>query len=117
MHFAGEHLAAVLPPRGDGRARHVLVEVQGAQPRHLAGAEHHEVLLAQVAEDLAGERDRRVAERDRALREPGVGAHALADGEGAMEQAIDHAARAACIAGGLVGVLDLAEDLRLADDE
>ena len=64
----------------------MLVEVQGAQPRHLPRAEHHETLLAQVAEDLAGERDRRVGERDRALREPGVGANALADGEGTVDK-------------------------------
>ena len=117
VHFARQHLAAILPSRGDGRARHVLVEVHRAEPRHLAGAEDHEVLLAQVAEDLAGERDRRVAERDRALGEPGIGADTLADGEGAMEQAVDHAAGAARLAGGLVGVLDLPEDLRFADDE
>ena len=45
-----------------------------------------------------------------------VGANALGDGEGLLEQAVERIAQAARVARRLPGFLDLAEDLRLAED-
>ena len=87
------------------------------QLRHLAGAEDQDVQPRQLAEDLLGELDRGVAHRDRPFAEPGLRAHAFADGERGVKQPVRHRAGALHVARGRVRGLDLAEDLRLADDE
>ena len=71
----------------------------------------------EVAEDLARQFDRRIADRDRALAEAGFGAHPLADGERRVEQAMGHGAGELQVARRRVGALHLAENLRLADDQ
>ena len=89
----------------------------GGQLRHLAGADHEHGAGLQAAEDLARERDRRVADRYGALAEPGVRAHPFADRERPGEELVQERAGAPRTRGQRVGLLDLAEDLRLADDQ
>ena len=84
---------------------------------HLPGPHEQRPQVAELAEDLARERDRRVADRYRALAEPGLGAHALAGAEGPVEQPVEEDAGVLLLRGDRERVLDLAEYLRLAHDE
>ena len=84
---------------------------------HLAGAEDDDRAAVEVAEDLLGERDRGVADRDGAGAERGFRPHALADGEGRVEQAVEQRSGGFGLPGGAVRFFDLAENLRLADDQ
>ena len=92
-------------------------EVPRRQLGHLAGADDEHRRVAQVADDLARQAERRVADRHRALGQLGLAPHALAGGERGVEQAVEERAGRVQIGRGRVGLLHLAEDLRLADDE
>ena len=92
-------------------------QVDARELRHLARAEDEDAQPRQVAEDLPGELDGGVADRDGALGEAGFVAHALADRERGVEEPMGHGAREAEVARRGVGRLDLTEDLRLSDDE
>ena len=93
------------------------LQVDAGQLRHLAGAEDEDVQRREVAEDLARQLDRRIADRDRPLAEAGFGADPLADGERGVEEAMGHGAGKVQVARQRVGALHLAENLRLADDQ
>ena len=99
-------------------AAHALrAQVDARELGHLAGAEDEDAQAGEVTEDLPGELDRGVADRDRTFGEPGFVPHALADREGGVKQPMGHGAREVEVARGGVRRLHLAEDLRLADDE
>ena len=93
------------------------LQVHAGQLGHLAGAEDQHVEPLQVAEDLLRQRDRRVADRHGAFAEAGLGAHALADGERRVNSRLVSAPVTWRSLAFGVRVLDLAEDLRLADDQ
>ena len=98
-------------------AHFLRLHVDRRQLAHLAGADHHDVAAAEIAEDLARERDGGVAHRDGARAEAGLRPHALADGERRVEEAIEHRPRRARVGRGRVRLFHLPEDLRLADHE
>ena len=88
----------------------------GRQLGHLARAHDHDLLAGEGAEDLARQLDGRVAHRDGALANAGFRAHALGDSKGAGKDSLEQAAESALGFGDGVGGLELAEDLRLAQD-
>ena len=92
-------------------------QVHAGELGHLPGAEDEHVEAGKLAEDLSRQFDRRVADRNGALAEAGFAAHALADAEGGVEQAMRHRAGEVQLARGRVRRFDLTEDLRLADDQ
>jgi hypothetical protein len=93
------------------------LHVQGGQLAHLAGADDDDVASFQVAENLSREGDGRVAHRHGARAEAGFRAHALADREARVKQPVQHRADRLRLGRRGVRLLDLSEDLRLADDE
>ena len=108
---------ALAPAVGDEHRRHA-VRVEGARGLlgRLARADDHDVALGELAHGRAGglDGDRghgRVAGRDR-----GLGAHALAGGQRGAEELVGHRPGRARGQRPLVGALDLALDLGLADD-
>ena len=107
--------------RGAAADRDPLRLLRGEVPRrqlgHLAGADDQHRGVLQVAADLARQAERRVADRHRALGQLGLAAHALAGGERGVEQAVEERAGRVLIGRRGVGLLHLAEDLRLADDQ
>ncbi len=68
------------------------------------------------AEDLAGEIDGDGGDGDGVCADAGLGADALGDGEGSLEEGVERRGDGSDVAGDGVGLFDLAEDLRLADD-
>ena len=89
----------------------VLMEVTGGQFDGLPGADQHGRLFGQVAEDLAGQADRREGHRHRAAADGGVRAHRLGHREGVLEQASEQFAGGGAVGRGLEGALDLTQDL------
>ena len=85
------------------------------QLAHLAGADQHRGLVLETVEDRARQLDRRRADRHRAAGDAGLGAHPLGDRERLVEPAVQHRAGGADAGGAGVELLQLAEDLRLAD--
>ena len=115
--LGGEALGAGLGAVGDDEiGGAVLDEVAGGELGHLAGADEQDGFSGQGAEDLAGEVDGDRGDGDAGGADLGLGADALGDGEGALEQAFEGAGDGTDLAGDGVGLLDLAEDLGLADD-
>ena len=105
-------------PAGDRDLADLLrAQVLAGELRHFAGAQDQHVQAREVAEDLAAERDRRVTDRDGPFAQPGLGPHALADGEGGVEQPGRDRARVLQSARGRERLLHLPENLRLADHE
>ncbi len=84
---------------------------------HLPRAEQQRALALEPAERLRGQLDRRGRDRLRHLREPGLGADALARVEGVLEEPVQHRAGGTGRERGLVGLAHLPEDLSLARDE
>ena len=68
----------------------------------------------EVAEHLARELDRHRADRDRVARDRGLAAHAARHPERALEAGVEDAPGRPCADGGLVRLLRLPQDLRLA---
>ena len=93
------------------------LQVDAGELGHLAGAEDEDVQAREVAENLLGELDGRVADRHGALGEAGFVAHALSDRERGVEESMGHGAGEAEIARRGIGRLHLTEDLRFSDDE
>ena len=108
--------AGVLPAIGD--LVHTLrAQVDAGQLRHLPRAENQDVQPFEIPEDLLRERDRGVADGDRAFGEARFRTHALADGERWRKQAVgQRAGRLQLVRGGICG-LDLPQNLRLANDQ
>ena len=108
--------AVVVAVGDEHRAHAPLGQRARGQLAGLAGADHDHAPAAQVAERLLRELHRDRADRDAAGADAGLGAHALAGGERLAEQAVHERARGALDQRQLVGALDLALDLGLADD-
>ena len=85
--------------------------------RHLACAENQRVASLEAAELLARELDGGVAHRHRVVLDARLRTHALARLDRAVHERVEHGARRARLARERVGLLDLREDLPLAEHE
>jgi hypothetical protein len=83
---------------------------------HLPGADEQHPLVLQVAENLARQFHRGVADGHGAGADAGFRAHPLGHGKGLVHQLVEQKTGAAALGRVTVGLLQLAEDLRLADD-
>ena len=87
------------PARDEHPPDPLRAHVQRRELAHLARADDEHVAPLQIAEDLARQRDRRVADRDGARGERRLRAHALADGERRVEQPVEQRAGRAALGG------------------
>jgi hypothetical protein len=94
----------------------LLDEMARGELGHLASADEQDGLALERTEDFAGEVDGDRRDGDGRAADLGLGADALGDGEGALEQRLERGGDGADLAGDGVGLLDLAEDLGLAND-
>ena len=92
-------------------------EVLRRKFRHLARAEDQRIRSRKQAELFLREFDCRIAYRDRVVGDACLRAHALARRDGAVEESVEHRARRARLARDRVRLLDLREDLALAEHE
>ena len=92
-----------------------LEQVAGHLLGGLAGADDQHPCAVEAAEDVAGQLDDGVAERHRAGGDPGLRARPPAGGDGGLEQSPQHRAGRPHVLGQRRRLLDLAEDLRLAE--
>lgn len=83
---------------------------------HFAGADDHDLGILEVAEDFLGEVDGDAADRGLAFLDAGGVADFLADGEGALKEAVEDATSDASFESGGVALLDLAKDFGFAED-
>jgi len=115
--LTGELRGALLGAIGDEDGGCALLdEMTRGQFGHLARADDEDGLAAQAAEDLAGEVDGDGCDGDGGAADLGLGADALGDREGALEERFERGGDGSDLTRDGVGLLDLAEDLRLSDD-
>jgi len=100
--------------RHDQPARLLVGEVARGQLDGVAGADQQYAGLAQVGEHLLGEAHRGERHRHGVCADAGFGAHPLGHREGVLQQAVQRRLQRVRLARKLVGILHLAEDLRLA---
>ena len=122
----GDGLAPETPARRRPRSRvrlatmmlaHALtLQVLQGQFGHLAGAHQQDGLAGQLAEDLPGQADRGIADADGVVADAGFAAHPFGHGEGLVQQAVQNGAGGLVLGGLPVGLLDLPQDLGLAQD-
>ena len=111
-HDARVRLGAVgHPPAGDAGA----LEVLGGETGRLPRAHQQDVAAGERAEDPLRHLHRGAGDGDRALADAGAVTHFLARLDGAQQRLVQHAVGGAEVAGRLVGRLELAEDLHLAE--
>src|SRR5690606_33166629 len=91
-------------------------QVARRQRADLTRAHEHGAAPLQRTQHLAGELDTGESHRDRGRADLGIGAHPLGHRKGALNAAREDAADGPGLLGAAEGLLDLAEDLRLADD-
>src|SRR5690606_16139263 len=94
-----------------------LDEMAGRQFDGLAGADQQHGRVLEPGERLLRQAHRDGGHRHRVRTDAGVGAGALGGRESLLEQTVELAAKAAGAARGGPGVLDLAQDLRLAQHQ
>ena len=99
----------------DHAAETVGVQVPRNERDHVAGADEQRRALLEAREDRARHRNRRRGDRDGVGADLRLGPHALRDRECRLEQAIEQRPGRAGVLRGAVGILELAEDLRLAE--
>jgi len=99
----------------DDRLRVARGEVRCGEFDHLAGADEQDLAVRKRAEDALGGAHRCRGHRHRLRADVGRRAHFLRDGEGALEQVVQQQPHAAGFAREPLGLLHLAEDLRLAE--
>jgi hypothetical protein len=87
----------------------------GRQLAHLASAHQQHGAPAEAVEDLLGQLHRRERHRDGVAGDLGLGTHALGDVEGLAEERMQLGAHRPTSLGQRECVLDLTEDLRLAE--
>ncbi len=80
-----------------------------------AGADKQDAGLAQVREQAFCQTHGGECDRHRIGADAGVGAHTLGHGKGLLQQAFHRRMQSTGAARGLIGILDLAENLRLAE--
>ena len=114
----GDALRAIEAAVGDDHAADLLrVQVPRGELDHVAGADQERRVALEAAEDAARELDAGGCDRDRARADGGLAADLLGDGERRLEQPVQQRARGARLLRRAVGVLQLAEDLGLAEDQ
>jgi hypothetical protein len=91
-------------------------EVPRGQGDHFPGADHQRRVLAQVREHAPREAHRRGCHRYGIGADLGFGAHPLGGGKRRLEQLVERRTRAARFLRHAIGVLQLTENLRLAQD-
>ena len=102
---------------GDNHLGHALADqVLGRQFGHLPGADEQHPLVRKVAENLARQFHRGVADGHGAGADAGFRAHPLGHGKGLVHQLVEQKTGAAALGRVAVGLLQLAENLRLAND-
>ena len=94
----------------------VLDEVTRGELGHLSGSDEEDGLAVERTEDFAGEVDGYRCDGDGAGADLRLAADFFRYGEGALQESVERACDCTYFAGDGVGLLDLAEDLRLADD-
>ena len=115
-HFGGEFDGAFVRAVGDeDRAGAARDEALGGDAAHFAGADEHDLAVAEVAEDFLCEFDCDAADRGGAFLDGCLGADFFADAECALEETVEHAGGRAGIESGLVGLFHLTEDFRFAE--
>ena len=115
--LAGELRGALGSAVGDENGGCALLdEMAGGEVGHLARSDDKDGLTAQTAEDLAGEIDGDGGDGDGGAADAGLGADTLGHREGALQERLERGGDGAGLARDSVGLLDLAENLRLADD-
>ncbi len=113
----GQRAGAIGVAVGDEDRAHALVGQRlRRQLGGLAGADDDDRPRGEVADDFAGEVDGDRRDAHALAADPGLRAHALAGLQRGAEQAVRHRPGRAGGERGLVGALDLALDLALADD-
>ena len=101
---------------GDDDASDALgVQMTGTQADHLAGAHHERGVFAKVAEDAPREVGRNGGDRYRLGADERVGSDPFGCGEAASEQPIQPMADMAVFEREAIGLLELTQDLGLAD--
>ena len=98
----------------DGGPRAAADQRSRGQLAHLARAHQQDVLVLQLAEDLARQLDRHVRDGHRVVADAGLRARPLGRGQRPVAQRVQGAAQRARLLRGVVGLLHLAQDLRLA---
>src|SRR5581483_10277245 len=101
--------------RHDDARDAVALQVAGRELAHLAGADHHRGLVAEVVEDALREVDRRGADGHGLAGDAGLRADPLRDAERALQAAAEEPAGGPRLGRDPVLLLQLPEDLRLAD--
>ena len=114
----GDALGAVGAAVRDDEAADLLrVQVARRELDHLAGADEERSVPFEAREHAPREPDSRGGDRDRVRADRGLRPHPLGHREGGLEQPVQQRAGRACLLRGAVRVLELAEDLRLAEDQ
>src|SRR5262249_33433706 len=83
---------------------------------HFSRADEHDSAALEGVEDLFAELDRHVTDRDRAAGDAGFVSDSFSDAERVMDQTIQHPTDCSRFNSECVGMTNLAQDLRLADD-
>ena len=122
----GDRVAAEAPGQGlriveraighDQASNLRLGQVPCRQLDRFTGADQQHAGLGKVGEDAFGQAHRGECDRNRVGADARVRAHALGHGEGVLEQPLERSIERPGIAREGIGILDLAEDLRFAED-
>ena len=115
MQVARERGGAIEAAVADAERARALAQAARRGLGHLAGAEQEHGVVAEAAEDAAGEVDRDARDAHRPGADGRLRAHALGHGERAVTHRAERALERPGGDGRLVGLLDLPEDLRLAE--
>jgi len=117
LELVGQLDRALVGAVGDEHRAHALADqVLRRQLAHLAGTDHEDRAPLERVEDLLRKLDGGVADRHGALADGRLGADALPDLERLTEHPVEEALGGARLAGEVVGLLHLMEDLGLAHD-
>jgi len=111
----GQGLGPAQRAVGDGQAHDAgFAQMAGDQLDGLAGTDQQCTGPAEVIEDTTRQADRGIGHGNRVLADRGFGAHLLGDRERMLEQPLQLAAQPHVLARNLIGILELTENLRLA---
>ena len=99
----------------DHAAQTIRAQVTGGERSGVAGADQQHGALLETGEHGVGHRHRCGRDRHRVGADVRLGPHALGHGERRLEQAVEHRSGAAGLLCRAIGVLELAQDLRLAE--
>ena len=100
----------------DHAAQTIRAQVTGGERGGVAGTDEQRGALLETGEHGVGHRHRRGRDRHRVGADVCLGPHTLGHRERRLEQAVEHRSGAAGLLRRAIGVLELAQDLRLAED-